>query len=302
MTQIALKETKCPSLNLVGRGKVRDIYELDNRLLIVSTDRISAFDVIMPNPVPSKGMVLNNLSIFWMKKTSHFVKNHFITAKVEEYPEAAQAYADQIRGRSMLVSKAKVFPIECVVRGYIIGSGWKDYQQTGHICGIELPQGLKLADKLSEPIFTPSTKAELGSHDENISLSRVKDLVGESMAYWLRDKTIELYIFGSEWALERGIIIADTKFEFGLIDEEPCLVDEVLTPDSSRFWPVSDYKPGASPPSLDKQFLRDYLETLQWDKKPPAPWLPDEIIEKTRGKYLDIYKILTGETLDERQA
>ncbi len=299
MTYHALKETNLPSLNLVGRGKVRDIYEVGDQLLIVSTDRISAFDVIMPNPIPLKGLVLNNLSIFWMKKTSHLVRNHFITADVEQYPEPARRRSDQIRGRSMLVQKAKVFPIECVARGYLIGSGWKDYQRTGGVCGIALPEGLKLAEKLPEPIFTPSTKAELGDHDQNISLAKVKDVVGESMAHWLRDKTIELYLFGSQWALERGIIIADTKFEFGLIDEEPCLIDEILTPDSSRFWPVSDYAPGASPPSLDKQFLRDYLETLGWDKKPPAPWLPDHVVEKTREKYLELYRIVTGESLGE---
>jgi len=302
MTQNALEETNCPSLNLVGRGKVRDIYEVDKKLLIVSTDRISAFDVIMPNAIPSKGTVLNNLSIFWLKKTSHLVRNHFITADVKEYPAPTRQYDDQIRGRSMLVGRAKVFPIECVARGYLIGSGWKDYQETGSVSGIPLPSGLKLADKLPEPIFTPSTKAQLGNHDENISFSKVKDMFGESMASWLRDKTIELYLFGSAWALERGIIIADTKFEFGLIDDEPCLVDELLTPDSSRFWPVSNYQPGISPPSLDKQFVRDYLETLHWDKKPPAPWLPDEIIGKTSEKYLDIYKILTGESLEDQQA
>mgnify|MGYP005840364725 CR=1 FL=1 len=302
MIQNALKETNCPSLTLVSRGKVRDVYEVDQKLLIVSTDRISAFDVVMPNPIPSKGTVLNKLSIFWMKKTRHFVRNHLITGEVQDYPEPARKYADQIKGRSMLVDRANVFPIECVVRGYIIGSGWKDYQKTGSVCGIRLPSGLRLADKLPEPLFTPSTKAELGDHDENISFAKVKDMVGEFMGNWLREKTIELYLFGSKFALEKGIIIADTKFEFGLIDGEPCLVDEVLTPDSSRFWPVSDYEPGTSPTSLDKQFLRDYLETLQWDKKPPAPCLPDEVIERTREKYLEIYKILTGQSLSEPEA
>lgn len=297
MKHAPLMETNIPAVQLVGRGKVRDIYDLGDNLLIVSTDRISAFDVIMPNPIPVKGIVLNNLSIFWLKRTRHIVPNHFISDAVSEYPAFLSEFTHQIQGRSMLVKKAKVFPVECVARGYIIGSGWKDYRREGSICGIPLPSGLRLADKLPEPIFTPSTKAKLGDHDENISFNRVKDLLGEATANWLRDKTLELYLFGSKWAEERGIIIADTKFEFGLIDDAPSLVDEIMTPDSSRFWPVDQYQPGSSPPSLDKQFLRDYLETLEWNKMAPGPELPQEIIAKTSEKYRNIYQILTGETL-----
>jgi phosphoribosylaminoimidazole-succinocarboxamide synthase len=296
-TQAALMETNIPSAKLIGRGKVRDIYDVGENLLIISTDRISAFDVIMPNPIPVKGIVLNNLSIFWMKRTEHLVPNHFITDSPSEYPSILADHTHQVKGRSMLVKKAKVFPVECVARGYIIGSGWKDYQREGSICGIPLPTGLRLADKLPEPIFTPSTKAALGDHDENISFGQAKDLVGEATANWLRDTTLELYLFGSKWAEKRGIIIADTKFEFGLIDDVPSLVDEILTPDSSRFWPVDQYQPGISPPSLDKQFLRDYLETLEWNKTAPGPALPEEIIHKTSEKYRSLYQILTGETL-----
>ncbi|MDQ1239290.1 MAG: phosphoribosylaminoimidazole-succinocarboxamide synthase [Thermodesulfobacteriota bacterium] len=296
-TQAPLMETNIPSAKLIGRGKVRDIYDVGENLLIISTDRISAFDVIMPNPIPVKGIVLNNLSIFWMKRTDHLVPNHFITSSPSEYPSILADHAHQVQGRSMLVKKAKVFPVECVARGYIIGSGWKDYQREGSICGIPLPAGLRLADKLPEPIFTPSTKAVLGDHDENISFGQAKDLVGEATANWLRDTTLQLYLFGSKWAEERGIIIADTKFEFGLIDDVPSLVDEILTPDSSRFWPVDRYQPGISPPSLDKQFLRDYLETLEWNKTAPGPALPEEIIHKTSEKYRSLYQILTGETL-----
>jgi phosphoribosylaminoimidazole-succinocarboxamide synthase len=295
--QAPLMETNIPPVKLIGRGKVRDIYDVGENLLIISTDRISAFDVIMPNPIPAKGIVLNNLSIFWMKRTQHLVPSHFITASSSEYPPILADHAHQIQGRSMLVKKAKVFPVECVARGYIIGSGWKDYRREGSICGIPLPAGLRLADKLPEPIFTPSTKAQLGDHDENISFGRAKDLVGEATANWLRDTTLELYLFGSKWAEERGIIIADTKFEFGLIDDVPSLVDEILTPDSSRFWPVDQYQSGISPPSLDKQFLRDYLETLEWNKTAPGPALPEEIIHKTSEKYRSLYQILTGETL-----
>lgn len=297
MNSAVVKETHFPDLTLVGRGKVRDVYTVDNKLLIVSTDRLSAFDVILPEPIPNKGRVLTGLSRFWMEKTEHIVPNHLITTDVLEYPEPVRSHADQLAGRSMLVKKAKVFPVECVVRGYIIGSGWKDYQATGKICGIPIPQGLKQAEKLAEPIFTPSTKAEIGEHDENITFDRVKDLVGEETAEWLREKSIQLYLFGARWAEERGIIIADTKFEFGVFDGTPLLVDEALTPDSSRFWPKNQYRIGISPPSLDKQFVRDYLETLDWDKKPPAPSLPLEIIARTEEKYLEIYRILTGNGL-----
>ncbi len=293
----AVKETELPALSLKGRGKVRDVYDFGDKLLIISTDRISAFDVILPDPIPDKGKVLNSLSVFWMEKTRSICSNHLISADPSSFPVECKPHAEMLAGRSMLVTKAKTFPVECVVRGYIIGSGWKDYQTTGGICGISLPAGLKQAEKLPEPIFTPSTKAELGEHDENISFAKVVDLVGQEDAQWLRDKTIELYLFGSRWAEERGIIIADTKFEFGATDKERILVDECMTPDSSRFWPVDHYLTGISPPSLDKQFVRDYLETLDWNKQPPAPSLPDEITSKTRQKYLDIYRILTGSEL-----
>jgi len=297
MNPAVVKETNLSPLVLVGRGKVRDIYRIEDKLLIVSTDRLSAFDVILPDPIPDKGKVLNKLSLFWMTKTQDIVPNHLITADVDEYPEECRKSSELLDGRSMLVRKADTFPVECVARGYIIGSGWKDYLSTGSLCGITMPPGLKQAEKLPEPIFTPSTKAEIGDHDENISFDQAVNLVGAETARWLRDKTIELYLQGSRWAEERGIIIADTKFEFGLVDGVPTLVDEVLTPDSSRFWPMADYRPGISPPSLDKQFVRDYLEGLEWDKKPPAPSLPAEIIAKTRAKYVDIYRILTGSDL-----
>jgi phosphoribosylaminoimidazole-succinocarboxamide synthase len=297
MGSLVVKETHFPSVRLVGRGKVRDVYEIEERLLIVSTDRLSAFDVILPDPIPHKGQVLNGLSAFWMEQTTGIVPNHLITTDCNGYPEELRHFADELRGRSMLVMKADPFPVECVVRGYIIGSGWKDYQRNGEICGISLPKGLKQAEKLPEPIFTPSTKADIGDHDENISFDRVKDLVGEDTARWLRDKTIEIYLHGSLLAEERGIIIADTKFEFGRVDGVPTLIDEVLTPDSSRFWPSEQYQTGISPPSLDKQFVRDYLEGLAWDKKPPAPSLPSDIVSRTEDKYLEIYRILTGKDL-----
>lgn len=297
MNLSAIKETNFSDLTLVGRGKVRDVYSIEDKLLIVSTDRLSAFDVILREPIPNKGKVLNGLSRFWMRKTTHIVPNHLISTEVGEYPEKVRSHAAELQGRSMLVKKASVFPVECVVRGYIIGSGWKDYKASGAICGIPIPPGLKQAEKLAEPIFTPSTKAELGEHDENISFDRVKDIVGEETANWLRDKSVELYLFGARWAEERGIIIADTKFEFGVFEGTRLLVDEALTPDSSRFWPKSQYSTGISPPSLDKQFVRDYLESLDWDKKPPAPSLPPEIVARTQEKYMEIYRILTGESL-----
>jgi phosphoribosylaminoimidazole-succinocarboxamide synthase len=292
-----VKETSLAPLALAGRGKVRDVYEIEDMLLIVSTDRLSAFDVVLPDPIPFKGKVLNNLSLFWMRRTEDLVPNHLLTSDVSQYPEVCRKFSSLLEGRSMLVKKARTFPVECVARGYIIGSGWKDYQATGGICGIPLPQGLAQAQKLPEPVFTPSTKAEIGDHDENITFNKVVDLVGEDAARWLRDKTLELYLQGSRWAEERGVIIADTKFEFGLVDGVPTLVDEVLTPDSSRFWPVAEYRTGMSPPSLDKQFVRDYLEGLNWDKKPPAPSLPQEIISRTTEKYLELYKIITGQDL-----
>ncbi|MCA1959760.1 MAG: phosphoribosylaminoimidazolesuccinocarboxamide synthase [Desulfomonile sp.] len=294
---ITVKSTDLSPLVLAGRGKVRDIYDLGDKLLIVSTDRLSAFDVVLPDPIPDKGRVLNGLSVFWMDRMAGLVPNHVVSADPDAYPEPCRPFAEILQGRSMLVKKAKTFPVECVARGYIIGSGWKDYQTTGKVCGIPLPPGLKQADKLPEPLFTPSTKGEVGVHDENISFAKVVDLVGRETAVWLRDKTIELYLFGARWAEDRGIIIADTKFEFGLVDGVPTLIDEALTPDSSRFWPKDQYRPGISPPSLDKQFVRDYLEGLDWDKTPPGPVLPEEIIARTREKYLEIYRILTGQDL-----
>jgi phosphoribosylaminoimidazole-succinocarboxamide synthase len=297
MNETAVTKTDLSPLAVAGRGKVRDVYDLGDKLLIISTDRISAFDVILPDPIPDKGRVLNGLSQFWMNRTRDVVPNHFVTADPDEYPESCTPFSDMLQGRSMVVHKADPFPVECVFRGYIIGSGWKDYQASGKICGIPLPEGLKQAERLPEPIFTPATKAEVGDHDENISFGRVVDLLGEETAVWLRDKSVELYLNGAVRAEERGIIIADTKFEFGLVDGVPTLIDEALTPDSSRFWPVDQYSTGISPPSLDKQFVRDYLETLDWDKKPPAPSLPDDIISRTREKYLDIYRILTDRDL-----
>ncbi|MCX5863180.1 MAG: phosphoribosylaminoimidazolesuccinocarboxamide synthase [Deltaproteobacteria bacterium] len=297
MKSQVVKETQLLDVEFVGRGKVRDVYKVRDNLLIVSTDRLSAFDVILPDPIPYKGKVLNSLSIFWMNRTANLVPNHFITSDVSQYPEELRRSSHVLEGRSMMVRKARTFPVECVVRGYIIGGGWKDYLANGHVCGIPMPQGLKQAEKLPEPIFTPSTKAEMGNHDENISFGKVKNLVGDDTARWLKDKTIELYLYGSVWAEKRGIIIADTKFEFGLVDDKPTLIDEVLTPDSSRFWPTEQYCTGVSPPSLDKQFVRDYLEGIKWDKTPPAPSLPQEIIMKTTEKYLSIYQILTGRDL-----
>lgn len=297
MARTSVTTTDLAPLTLAGRGKVRDVYDLGDMLLIVSTDRISAFDVILLDPIPDKGKVLNGLSAFWMEKTESLVPNHLVTTDPARYPDPCGRFTDVLEGRSMLVRKAKPFPVECVARGYIIGSGWKDYQKTGTVCGIPLPEGLEQAQKLPEPLFTPSTKAELGAHDENISFDRVIDLVGRETAEWLRETTIELYLFGARWAEERGIIIADTKFEFGLVDGVPTLIDEILTPDSSRFWPKDSYRTGVSPPSLDKQFVRDYLEGLDWDKQPPPPNLPDEIVAKTREKYVDIYRILTGKEL-----
>jgi phosphoribosylaminoimidazole-succinocarboxamide synthase len=298
MPSTAVTKTDLHPLKLAARGKVRDVYDLRDRLLIVSTDRLSAFDVVLPDPIPDKGRVLNGLSLFWMDRTRDLVNNHVLSANPAEYPEECRQFASLLEGRSVLVKKAAVFPIECVARGYVIGSGWKDYESSGSICGIELPAGLRQAEKLSEPIFTPSTKAEVGLHDENCSFDLVVDVVGREMAEWLRDKTLELYLFGARWAEERGIIIADTKFEFGVVDGSPMLVDEMLTPDSSRFWPMQEYATGISPPSLDKQFVRDYLETLDWDKKPPAPSLPPEIVAKTREKYVEIYRILTGKEIE----
>ena len=298
MSLITISETNIGELSLLGRGKVRDIYRVDDKLLVISTDRLSAFDVVLPDPIPRKGLVLNQLSIFWMDQTGHLAPNHLISANVDEYPSELLRYSDQLKGRSMLVKNADVFPVECIARGYIIGSGWTEYKATGSISGIRLPSGLKQGQKLPEPIFTPSTKAETGQHDQNISFQKTVDLLGFEAASWLRDKALEIYKFGAKWAEQKGIIIADTKFEFGVIDGAFTLVDEVLTPDSSRFWPMNQYEIGVSPPSLDKQYVRDYLESLNWDKNPPAPKLPREVVLNTSEKYLAIYKILTGSNLE----
>lgn len=293
---------RIPELNFLRSGKVRDLYEVDDdRLLIVATDRISAFDCVLPNAIPRKGQVLTQISAFWFDRFSGLVQNHLITADVNEFPvELRQRLSARLKaalaGRSMLARRAEVIPFECVVRGYLAGSGWKEYQQTGAICGHRLPEGLVESAKLPEPIFTPATKAESG-HDINVPIDAVSRSIGEELAKRLEAISLEIYREAARYAEARGIIICDTKFEFGLRDGELILVDEVLTPDSSRFWPREAYSPGRSQPSFDKQFVRDYLETLDWDKRPPAPALPDEIIEATSAKYLEAYRLITGHDL-----
>jgi len=293
----ALTKIRIPGVPAPRSGKVREIYEAGDKLLFVASDRISAFDCVMPNGIPKKGSVLNMISKFWFERTGDIVKNHMITTDVSNFPAPYNQHADQLAGRSMLVKKTTVFPVECIVRGYLIGSGWKEYKQSGTIGGMPLRAGYQMADKLDEPIFTPSTKAEQGLHDENISFERAKEIVGAAKAEKLKAISIALYKRAAEYALTKGIIIADTKFEFGELDGEIILIDEALTPDSSRFWPADTYKVGSSPMSYDKQFVRDYLETLDWDKTPPAPALPEEIITKTQAKYLEAYERLTGQTL-----
>ena len=279
-----------------ARGKVRDVYSVDNRLLIVATDRISAFDYILKSGIPDKGRVLTQLSLFWFDFLRDVVPNHFLTARVDEYPAPLPQFRDQLEGRSMLVKRAQMIDIECVARGYLSGSGWKEYRERGTVCGIPLPAGLRESDKLPKPIFTPATKAQSG-HDENVSFAHVVSLIGEALAVRLRDLTLEIYNRASRYAETRGIIIADTKFEFGFAGEELLLGDEVLTPDSSRFWPADTYKPGGAQFSFDKQFVRDYLESIHWNKQPPAPALPDEVAEKTSEKYREAFRILTGRSL-----
>jgi len=292
-----LADYTIPGGKKLGSGKVREIFEADkDHLLMVTTDRISAFDVVLPDPIPLKGHVLNQISLFWFRKTSHLIDNHIVTSDVNRYPDPFKGDA-RLKGRSVLVKKAKPLPVECIVRGYISGSGWKEYREKGSLSGITLPKGLKESDKLPEPVFTPSTKAEQGQHDLNISLDQAKELVGESLMEQVRDVSLAIYTMASEDVLEKGIIIADTKFEFGLIDGELVFIDEALTPDSSRFWPKEAYKPGGPQPSFDKQFVRDYLETLNWDKTPPGPKLPEEVIRKTSQKYLSAYEILTGRSI-----
>ena len=287
-------ETHLKSLPLVHRGKVRDIYAAGaEHLLIVTSDRLSAFDVVLPDPIPGKGAVLTGISHFWFGRTQHIVPNQLTTLALADFIQNPAELA-LLKDRAMLVRKLKALPIEAVVRGYLIGSGWKDYQKTGTLCGMVLPQGLKLADKLPEPIFTPATKAPKGQHDENISFEETTRLLGRPLAEKVREKSLQLYGYAAKFALKRGIIIADTKFEFGLDDDgQVILIDEALTPDSSRFWPAESYQPGVSPPSFDKQYVRDYLETLDWPKKPPAPYLPAEVIAKTAEKYREAYRRLT---------
>ena len=280
---------------LLSRGKVRDIYQVsDDTLLIVTTDRLSAFDVILPDPVPFKGVILNKITIFWMEKFKHLLKNHLLATEPADFPAPLRAHADMLEGRAVLVRKAKPLPIECIVRGYITGSGWKDYKATGTVCGHALPASLRESDKLEKPLFTPSTKAELGQHDENITLDQAKSMIGQTLFDKVQDTALAIYSQARDYAAERGILVADTKFEFGTIDGELILIDEVLTPDSSRFWPMSDYAPGRGQRRFDKQFLRDWLESIKFDKRPPAPKIPQEIIDKTRAKYLEAYRLLTG--------
>lgn len=291
-----LLQTEFPDLTLFARGKVRDLYAIEGKLLFVATDRISAFDYVLGTGIPEKGRVLTQLSLFWFDFLKNIVQNHLITANVGEYPQPLQKYADQLRGRSMLVKKANMIDIECVARGYLSGSGWKEYQQTGAVCGIKLPAGLKESDKLPEPIFTPATKAVTG-HDENISFDQMVEHTGRELAEQLRDLTLKIYSAAADYARGRGIIIADTKFEFGRTEQGIVLADEVLTPDSSRFWPADKYQPGRAQESYDKQFVRDYLEAIKWNKQPPAPSLPDDVARKTSEKYIQAYTTLAGREL-----
>jgi phosphoribosylaminoimidazole-succinocarboxamide synthase len=296
-TDTVLLRTDFPEMELYASGKVRDLYRVSNDyLLFVATDRISAFDYVLASGIPRKGEVLTQLSLFWFDFLKDVVPNHLVTAKVNEYPEPLQKHADELRGRSMLVCMADMVPIECVVRGYLSGSGWKEYQQTGAVCGIQLPQGLKESDKLPEPIFTPATKAVSG-HDENISFERMVDIVGRDLSTQLRDISLKIYTTAADYARDRGIIIADTKFEFGNTQKGVILADEVLTPDSSRFWPAESYSPGKGQASFDKQYVRDYLEDIKWDKQPPAPPLPENVQAQTTAKYLEAYRRITGRDL-----
>lgn len=286
-------ETQIPEATLWRRGKVRDVYDLGDRLLIVATDRISAFDVILPTGIPGKGRVLTQVSLFWFRLLADVVANHVITADVGEYPSDLQRHRDQLEGRSMIVVKTDPLPVECVVRGYITGSGWKDYKSTGAVCGIPLPTGLRESDRLESPLFTPSTKAEVG-HDENISFEAVETAIGGARAREVRDVSLDLYTRARAHAESRGILLADTKFEFGVREGRLVWIDEALTPDSSRFWPKAGYAAGRSQPSFDKQYVRDYLESLEWDKRPPGPPLPEEVVARTRAKYEEALDLLAG--------
>jgi len=300
MSNHAVYETHFQGLKLVARGKVRDIYDLGDRLLIVATDRLSAFDVVMAEPIPDKGRILTAISAFWFEMLGNVVPNHVISLDPAEFPQACQPYAQDLAGRSMLVVKAEPLPIECIVRGYLAGSGFADYKKTGQVCGHALPPGLPEAARLEAPIFAPSTKAERGTHDENITLDQARKLVGAELADEVARISLALYTKARDIAEAKGIILADTKFEFGLKNGKLLLIDEALTPDSSRFWPKDQYAPGRSQPSFDKQFVRDYLSTLDWDKTPPPPPLPAEVIERTAEKYREALRLLTGKTLKDQ--
>ena len=297
MTAEALLYTNLPGVALFNRGKVRDIYDLGEYLVIVATDRISAFDVVMPNGIPDKGKILTALSLFWFELLGGITPHHLAETDPGRYPDPLPEHADQLAGRSMLVVKARVLPIECVVRGYLAGSGWKEYRERGSVCGIDLPPGLQESGQLPELIFTPATKAASG-HDENITPAKAADMVGEEVFHEVRDRSLAIYSFAADYARERGIIIADTKFEFGRRGEDILLIDEVLTPDSSRLWDLAEYHPGRSQDSFDKQYVRDYLETLDWNKEPPAPELPAEVVARTHAKYLEAYRRLVGHDLE----
>jgi phosphoribosylaminoimidazole-succinocarboxamide synthase len=289
-----VSQTDLPELKLLKRGKVRDVYDLDEYLLMVATDRISAFDVVMPDPVPDKGAILTQISLFWFDVMQPLVQNHVVAKDVDQYPDVCRPYADILQDRSMLVKKAQPLPVECIVRGYISGSGWKEYSDSGSVCGIQLPEGLQESQQLPGPIFTPSTKAEQGEHDINIDFAETARLIGQAQAEKIRDLSLAIYKKGADLANERGIIIADTKFEFGQMGDDIILIDEILTPDSSRFWPKDSYRPGGAQKSYDKQYVRDYLNTLDWDKKAPGPSLPEAVVAQTRQKYLDALTQLTG--------
>lgn len=299
MNSNVIMQSDFTDMKLLKRGKVRDVYEIGQYLLIVASDRMSAFDVVMDDPIPDKGKILTQLSLFWFKELEHIVDNHLVSSDPSEYPEVCTKYRDQLAGRSMLVHRADPLPVECVVRGYLSGSGWQEYQAGGKVCGIPLPSGLKESDKLPEPIFTPATKAERGMHDENITFERAVELMGREIAEKVRELSLKIYRYGSQLAAQKGIIVADTKFEFGVKDGSIILIDEALTPDSSRFWPMDSYRPGGPQKSFDKQYLRDYLIEIKWPKKPPPPELPPEIVQKTREKYLEALERLTGHGLED---